>query len=76
MEAVVVTNTPNTAVNIQHDDPIETKKLALEEQLIDEVFQRPGLWNFKLPLAERESQVKEKLCEEVSAAMGGNIIIL
>lgn len=55
----------------------------MEEQLIDEVFRRPGLWNFKLPLVERGPQAKKKLWEEVFAAMNGyyyfilyNIVIL
>ena len=73
-EAVVVTNAP---VNTQRTEPtsLEEKKVALEEQLIDEVFRRPGLWNFKLPLTERSPQIKKKLWEEVFATLDGTLSI-
>ncbi|XP_011170962.2 uncharacterized protein LOC105203770 isoform X2 [Solenopsis invicta] len=76
--SVVNVCTPNTvAVNTLQDEPMdfETKKLAMEKQLIDEVFRRPSLWNFKLPLVERSPQVKKKLWEEVFEAMGGTFSI-
>jgi len=78
-ETIVVTpHAVNVDVNSQHNEQInfEAKKIAMEEQLIDEVFRRPGLWNFKLPLVERSPQVKKKLWEEVFAAMDGNIVIV
>ncbi|XP_032688986.1 uncharacterized protein LOC116852584 [Odontomachus brunneus] len=74
-EAVVMTNIPNVS---QCNEPImdfEAKKIAIEEQLIDEVFQRPALWNFKLPLTERSQQIKKKLWKEVFVALGGTLSI-
>lgn len=49
----------------------ENAKLRLEEQVIDEVRQRPPLWNFKLPLAERGIRVKERLWQEVAVELNG-----
>lgn len=71
----VVTDMPyavQNAVNSHESMDLESQKIAMEEQLIDEVFQRPGLWNFKLPLVERSPQVKKQLWQEVFIAMDGN----
>ncbi|KYN08481.1 hypothetical protein ALC62_00537 [Cyphomyrmex costatus] len=45
--------------------------MEIEEQLIDEVFKRPALWNFKLSVTEHSPQIKKQLWEEVYEAMNG-----
>ncbi|XP_018399621.1 PREDICTED: uncharacterized protein LOC108777279 [Cyphomyrmex costatus] len=73
-EAVVVTNKPQVkgAVNSRNESvDLETKKMEIEEQLIDEVFKRSALWNFKLSVTERSPQIKKQLWEEVYEAMNG-----
>ncbi|KYM98768.1 hypothetical protein ALC62_10512, partial [Cyphomyrmex costatus] len=72
--AVVVTNKPQVkgAVNSRNESvDLETKKMEIEEQLIDEVFKRSALWNFKLSVTERSPQIKKQLWEEVYEAMNG-----
>ncbi|KYM97009.1 hypothetical protein ALC62_12274 [Cyphomyrmex costatus] len=46
-------------------------EIEKQEQLIDEVFKRPALWNFKLSVTERSLQIKKQLWEEVYKAMNG-----
>ncbi|XP_018371361.1 PREDICTED: uncharacterized protein LOC108766520 isoform X1 [Trachymyrmex cornetzi] len=71
----IVTTIPHTvkgAVNSHKSVDLETKKMEIEEQLIDEIFKRPGLWNFKLPITERSPQIKKQLWEEIYEAMNGS----
>jgi len=53
----------------------QNKKIMEEEHLIAEIYKRPALWNFKLPLSERSLQIKKKLWEEISASMNGKIYL-
>lgn len=74
-EQVVVTP---IASNVTNDNvctsPLLAKQL-LEEKIIEEIWQRPPLWNFKLPLAERGLRVKDKLWEEVAQSLDGKIML-
>jgi len=38
------------------------KKIMEEKHLIAEIYKRPALWNFKLPLSEQSLQIKIKNC--------------
>nr|XP_012227094.1 PREDICTED: uncharacterized protein LOC105674954 isoform X2 [Linepithema humile]XP_012227095.1 PREDICTED: uncharacterized protein LOC105674954 isoform X2 [Linepithema humile]XP_012227096.1 PREDICTED: uncharacterized protein LOC105674954 isoform X2 [Linepithema humile]XP_012227097.1 PREDICTED: uncharacterized protein LOC105674954 isoform X2 [Linepithema humile]XP_012227098.1 PREDICTED: uncharacterized protein LOC105674954 isoform X2 [Linepithema humile] len=51
------------------------KKVVIEQQLIDEVFRRSGLWNYNLPRVKRRPQVRIKLWKEVFAALDGRFSI-
>jgi len=57
-------------VNEKSFDAVKCK-LYQEEQLILEVEMRPALWDFTLPLQERNKAIKMKLWAEVSVAMKG-----
>lgn len=48
-------------------------KLSPEEKEILEVQYREPLWNFKLPLAQRNNKITKVLWEEVSKALNGNV---
>lgn len=67
------------ASNVTNDNACASPLLAkqlLEKKLIEEIRQRPPLWNFKLPLAERGLRVKDKLWEEVAQSLDGKIILI
>ncbi|CAL1671792.1 unnamed protein product [Lasius platythorax] len=79
-EVVVMETTPETTPTQAQSPSEETsdwrnKKIREEEQLIEEVSKRPALWNFKLPLVERNLQIKKKLWEEIYASMNGTMDI-
>ncbi|KMQ84088.1 hypothetical protein RF55_18455 [Lasius niger] len=64
-EVVVMETTPETTPTQAQSPSEETsdwrnKKIREEEQLIEEGSKRPALWNFKLPLVERNLQIKKK----------------
>lgn len=44
---------------------------STDETLIELVFERPALWNHKLPLQDRTNLKKDALWLEVSNRMGG-----
>lgn len=54
----------------------QNRKVMEEEYLIGEVHKRPALWNFKLPLSQRNQQVKKKLWEEIAVSMNSKTYLL
>lgn len=66
--------TDQIVIPIGNND-IETKSNDTNETLIELVFQRPALWNYKLPIQNRTNLKKDALWLEVSNGMGGGNLI-
>lgn len=47
----------------------------IDETLIELIFQRPALWNFKIPVQHRTNLKKDALWLEVSNGMGGGDLV-
>ncbi|XP_029662779.1 uncharacterized protein LOC115235256 [Formica exsecta] len=66
----------NTSAVIRVENNVETKSDdGTDETLIELVFERPALWNYKLPLQDRTNLKKDALWLEVSNRMGGGDLI-
>jgi len=75
-ETIVMETTPSQIQSPSqetNDNDWRNKRIREEEQLIEEVYKRPALWNFKLPLIERNLQIKKKLWEEIYMSMNGKV---
>lgn len=66
----------NLEINTADVVPVETKSDDTDETLIELVFERPALWNHKLPLQDRTNLKKDALWLEVSNRMGGGDLVI
>ena len=73
IKEVIVTDTTTQVPNQEAKSNWRNNKILEEEQL-EEIYKRPPLWNFKLPISERSIQAKKKLWEEIKVAMNGNVL--
>ncbi|XP_077280527.1 uncharacterized protein LOC143907561 [Temnothorax americanus] len=76
-EAMVVEPREETTqiLNQEADGNWRSKKIQEEEQLIEEVRKRPPLYDCRRPLAERALKARNKLWEEIIAAMNSTMDI-
>ncbi|XP_077256607.1 uncharacterized protein LOC143894313 [Temnothorax americanus] len=76
-EAMVVEPREETIqiLNQEADGNWRSKKIQEEEQLIEEVRKRPPLYDCRRPLAERALKARNKLWEEIIAAMNSTMDI-
>lgn len=63
-----------SAIPIENN--VETKLDDADETLINLVFERPALWNYKLPIQDRTKLKKDALWLEISNRMGGSNLVL